>query len=131
MGECAGSAQFTHVAYDDFRVVRDNLAGRKRTTRDRVIPYCVFIDPELGRIGLNEMQAKLKGIDVRVVTLPIASILRARTLGKTRGFMKVLLEDRRLGVARGWLTGDVKRSLHTTGDANIESETSTTTRFRC
>src|SRR5215813_13736897 len=54
MGECAGSPQFTHVAFDDFRVVRDNLAGVQRTTRDRVIPYCVFIDPELGRVGLNE-----------------------------------------------------------------------------
>jgi pyruvate/2-oxoglutarate dehydrogenase complex dihydrolipoamide dehydrogenase (E3) component len=94
MGECAGSPQFTHVAFDDFRVVRDNLAGRKRTTRDRVIPYCVFIDPELGRVGLNETEAKQKGVDVRVVTLPMASVLRVRTLGETRGFMKVLLDTR-------------------------------------
>jgi pyruvate/2-oxoglutarate dehydrogenase complex dihydrolipoamide dehydrogenase (E3) component len=94
MGECAGSPQFTHVAFDDFRVVRDNLAGRKRTTRDRVIPYCVFIDPELGRVGLNETEAKQKGVDARVVTLPMASVLRARTLGETRGFMKVLLDTR-------------------------------------
>jgi pyruvate/2-oxoglutarate dehydrogenase complex dihydrolipoamide dehydrogenase (E3) component len=100
MGECAGSPQFTHAAFDDFRVVRDNLEGRKRTTGGRVIPYCVFIDPELGRIGLNETEAKLKGVDVRVVTLPMASVLRARTLGETRGFMKVLLDapsDRILG----------------------------------
>jgi pyruvate/2-oxoglutarate dehydrogenase complex dihydrolipoamide dehydrogenase (E3) component len=94
MGECAGSPQFTHVAFDDFRVVRDKLAGGKRTTRDRVIPYCVFIDPELGRIGPSETEAKLNGIEVRVVTLPMASVLRARTLGETRGFMKVLLDDR-------------------------------------
>ena len=92
MGECAGSPQFTHVAFDDFRVVRDNLAGGRRTTRDRVIPYCVFIDPELGRVGLNETEAKQKGLDVRVVRLPMASVLRARTLGETRGFMKVLLD---------------------------------------
>lgn len=52
MDECAGSPQFTHVAFDDFRVVRDNLAGGQRTTRDRVIPYCVFIDPELGRVSV-------------------------------------------------------------------------------
>jgi len=80
--------------------VRDNLAGGRRTTRDRVIPYCVFIDPELGRVGLNETEAKQKGIDVRVVGLPMASVLRARTLGETRGFMKVLLDmdsDRILG----------------------------------
>jgi pyruvate/2-oxoglutarate dehydrogenase complex dihydrolipoamide dehydrogenase (E3) component len=102
MGECAGSPQFTHVAFDDFRVVRDNLAGRERTTRDRVIPYCAFIDPELSRIGLNETEAKLKWLDVRVVTLPMASVLRARTVGQTRGFMKALLDarsDRILGFA--------------------------------
>jgi pyruvate/2-oxoglutarate dehydrogenase complex dihydrolipoamide dehydrogenase (E3) component len=100
MGECAGSPQFTHVGFDDFRVVRDNLAGGRRTTRDRVIQYCVFIDPELGRVGLTETEAKQKGLDVRVVRLPMASVLRARTLGETRGFMKVLLDmdsDRILG----------------------------------
>jgi pyruvate/2-oxoglutarate dehydrogenase complex dihydrolipoamide dehydrogenase (E3) component len=100
MGECAGSPQFTHVAFDDFRVVRDNLAGGNRTTRDRLIPYCVFIDPELGRVGLNEMEAKQKGVRVRVVRLPIGSVLRARTLGEMRGFMKLLLDadsDRILG----------------------------------
>jgi pyruvate/2-oxoglutarate dehydrogenase complex dihydrolipoamide dehydrogenase (E3) component len=92
MGECAGSPQFTHVAFDDFRIVRDNLAGGKRTTRDRVIPYCAFIDPELGRVGLNETEAKQKGVDVRVIRLPMASVLRARTLGETWGFMKMLLD---------------------------------------
>jgi pyruvate/2-oxoglutarate dehydrogenase complex dihydrolipoamide dehydrogenase (E3) component len=100
MGECAGSPQFTHAAFDDFRVVRDNLAGGRRTTRDRLIPYCVFTDPELGRVGLNEMEAKQKGVEVRVVRLPIASVLRARTLGEMRGFMKLLLDadsDRILG----------------------------------
>jgi pyruvate/2-oxoglutarate dehydrogenase complex dihydrolipoamide dehydrogenase (E3) component len=99
MGECAGSPQFTHVAFDDFRVVRDNLAGGNRTTRDRLIPYCVFIDPELGRVGLNEMEAKQKGVRVRVVRLPIGSVLRARTLGEMRGFMKLLLDasDRIIG----------------------------------
>jgi pyruvate/2-oxoglutarate dehydrogenase complex dihydrolipoamide dehydrogenase (E3) component len=94
MGECAGSPQFTHAAFDDFRVVRDNLAGGKRMTRDRLIPYCAFIDPELGRVGLNETEAKQKGVDVRIVRLPIASVLRARTLGETRGFMKALLDTR-------------------------------------
>jgi pyruvate/2-oxoglutarate dehydrogenase complex dihydrolipoamide dehydrogenase (E3) component len=92
MGECAGSPQFTHVAFDDFRVVRDNLAGGKRTTRDRLIPYCAFIDPELGRVGLNETEARQKGVDVRVIRLPMASVLRARALGETQGFMKMLLD---------------------------------------
>jgi pyruvate/2-oxoglutarate dehydrogenase complex dihydrolipoamide dehydrogenase (E3) component len=94
MGECAGSPQFTHVAYDDFRVVRDNLAGRPRTTRDRLIPYCMFIDPELGRVGLGEAEAKRRGIAIRVVRLPMNSVLRARTIGETRGFMKALIDAR-------------------------------------
>ena len=94
MGECAGSPQFTHVAYDDFRVVRDNLAGRSRTTRDRLIPYCMFIDPELGRVGLGEAEAKRRGIAIRVARLPMNSVLRARTVGETRGFMKALIDAR-------------------------------------
>jgi pyruvate/2-oxoglutarate dehydrogenase complex dihydrolipoamide dehydrogenase (E3) component len=94
MGECAGSPQFTHVAYDDFRVVRDNLAGRPRTTRDRLIPYCMFIDPELGRVGLGEAEAKRRGIAIRLASLPMNSVLRARTIGETRGFMKVLIDAR-------------------------------------
>ena len=94
MGECAGSPQFTHVAYDDFRVVRDNLAGRSRTTRDRLIPYCMFVDPELGRVGLGEAEAKRRGIAVRVARLPMSSVLRARATGETRGFMKALVDAR-------------------------------------
>jgi pyruvate/2-oxoglutarate dehydrogenase complex dihydrolipoamide dehydrogenase (E3) component len=94
MGECAGSPQFTHVAYDDFRVVRDNLAGRPRSTRDRLIPYCVFIEPELGRVGLGEAEAKRRGVAIRVARLPMASVLRARTIGETRGFMKALIDAR-------------------------------------
>jgi pyruvate/2-oxoglutarate dehydrogenase complex dihydrolipoamide dehydrogenase (E3) component len=94
MGECAGSPQFTHVAYDDFRVVRDNLAGRPRTTRGRLIPYCMFIDPELGRVGLGETEAKRRGIAIRVARLPMSSVLRARTTGETRGFMKALIDAR-------------------------------------
>jgi pyruvate/2-oxoglutarate dehydrogenase complex dihydrolipoamide dehydrogenase (E3) component len=94
MGECAGSPQFTHVAYDDFRVVRDNLAGRPRTTRDRLIPYCMFIDPELGRVGIDEAEARRRGVAIRVARLPMSSVLRARTTGETRGFMKALIDTR-------------------------------------
>ena len=100
MGECAGSPQFTHVAFDDFRVVRDNLAGRERTTRDRLIPYCAFIDPELARVGLDETTAQRQRVPVRVVRIPMTSVLRARAIGETRGFMKMLLgadNDRILG----------------------------------
>src|ERR671919_459850 len=92
MGECAGSPQFTHAAVDDFRVVRDNLAGQDRTTRDRLIPYCVFIDPELARVGLSEREAERRGIKAQVARLPMNAVLRARTIGETRGFMKALID---------------------------------------
>jgi pyruvate/2-oxoglutarate dehydrogenase complex dihydrolipoamide dehydrogenase (E3) component len=94
MGECAGSPQFTHVAFDDFRVVRDSLAGHPRTTKDRLIPYCMFIDPELGRVGLGEAEAKRQGIAFRVARLAMSSVLRARAIGETRGFMKALIDAR-------------------------------------
>ena len=100
MGECAGSPQFTHVALDDFRVVRDNLAGKSRSTRDRLIPYCAFIDPELARIGLDEAMAARQGTPVRVAKLAMTSVLRARAMVETRGFMKMLIaaeSDRILG----------------------------------
>ncbi len=100
LGECAGSPQFTHVAFDDFRIVRDNLAGKSRSTRDRLIPYCAFIDPELARVGLDETTAARDGVAVRVARLPMTSVLRARAIGETRGFMKMLIErdsDRILG----------------------------------
>jgi len=100
MGDCAGSPHFTHVAYDDFRVVRDNLNGGSRTTRGRLIPFCMFTDPELARVGLNETEAKKRGIGYRVAKLPMAAVLRAVTLGETRGFVKILIDaqsDRILG----------------------------------
>jgi pyruvate/2-oxoglutarate dehydrogenase complex dihydrolipoamide dehydrogenase (E3) component len=92
MDDSAGSPQFTHAAVDDFRVVRDNLAGQDRTTRDRLIPYCVFIDPELARVGLSEREAERRGIKAQVARLPMNAVLRARTIGETRGFMKALID---------------------------------------
>jgi pyruvate/2-oxoglutarate dehydrogenase complex dihydrolipoamide dehydrogenase (E3) component len=100
VGECAGSPQFTHVSEDDFRIVRDNLAGGNRTTRNRLVPYCMFTDPPLARVGLSEAEARRQGVAVRVAKLPIAAVLRTRTTSETRGFMKALVEadgDRILG----------------------------------
>jgi pyruvate/2-oxoglutarate dehydrogenase complex dihydrolipoamide dehydrogenase (E3) component len=100
MGDCAGSPQFTHVAFDDFRVVHDNLNGGNRTTRGRLIPFCMFTDPELARVGLNESEAKKRGIAYRLAKMPMAAVLRAVTLGETRGFIKMLVDtqsDRILG----------------------------------
>jgi pyruvate/2-oxoglutarate dehydrogenase complex dihydrolipoamide dehydrogenase (E3) component len=100
IGECAGSPQFTHVSEDDFRVIRDNLAGGKRSTRDRLVPYCMFTDPPLAHVGLSERDAQRLGIDVRVARLPIGAVLRAQTTGETQGFMKALIgagDDRIVG----------------------------------
>ena len=101
MGDCAGSPQFTHVAFDDFRVVRDNLNGGSRTTRDRLVPFCMFTEPELARVGLSESEAKKRGIAYRLAKIPMAAVLRAVALGETRGFVKMLIDvqsDRILGV---------------------------------
>ena len=95
LGECAGSPQFTHVSFDDFRVVRDNLAGKPHSTRDRLVPFCLFTDPELARVGLTETEARQRGIAVRVATLPMSNVLRTETTGETRGFMKALVDAQR------------------------------------
>lgn len=91
LGECAGSPQFTHAAFDDFRVVRDRLKGRNRTTRDRLVPYCIFTDPQLAHVGLNEKEARSRGIEYRVAKMPTVAVLRTRTLSETRGFLKMLI----------------------------------------
>jgi pyruvate/2-oxoglutarate dehydrogenase complex dihydrolipoamide dehydrogenase (E3) component len=93
IGECAGSPQFTHASVDDFRIIWDNLAGGHRSTRDRLIPYCMFTDPPLARVGLSEGEAKRLGVAVRVVKLPMSAILRTETTGETQGFMKALISD--------------------------------------
>jgi pyruvate/2-oxoglutarate dehydrogenase complex dihydrolipoamide dehydrogenase (E3) component len=92
IGECAGSPQFTHVSEDDFRIIRDNLAGARRSTRDRLIPYCLFTDPPLAHVGLSEREARQRGIATRAATLAMADVLRTRTTGENAGFMKVLVE---------------------------------------
>ncbi|WP_074317373.1 dihydrolipoyl dehydrogenase family protein [Singulisphaera sp. GP187] len=100
VGDCAGSPQFTHIGFDDFRVVRDQLAGGHRVTTGRPVPSCLFTDPELARIGLSETEAQNRGIAYRLAKLPMAAVLRTRTLSETRGFMKALIEaegDRILG----------------------------------
>jgi pyruvate/2-oxoglutarate dehydrogenase complex dihydrolipoamide dehydrogenase (E3) component len=100
IGECAGSPQFTHVSFDDFRIISANLSGENRTKRDRLVPYCMFTDPPLARVGLSEDEAQRQGVAVRVAKLPIVAVLRSRTISETRGFMKALVEaggDRILG----------------------------------
>jgi pyruvate/2-oxoglutarate dehydrogenase complex dihydrolipoamide dehydrogenase (E3) component len=99
MGDCAGSPLFTHVSYDDFRIVRDNLTGGSRSTADRLVPYCMFTEPPLAHVGLSESEAQRKGITVRVARWPMGNVLRAHTTGEVQGGMKVLVggDDRILG----------------------------------
>jgi pyruvate/2-oxoglutarate dehydrogenase complex dihydrolipoamide dehydrogenase (E3) component len=93
VGDCAGSPHFTHIAFDDYRVVRENLAGGHRVTTGRQVPFCMFTDPEFARIGLSETEAKERSIPYRLAKLSIVSVLRARTLSETRGFLKALIES--------------------------------------
>jgi pyruvate/2-oxoglutarate dehydrogenase complex dihydrolipoamide dehydrogenase (E3) component len=100
IGEVAGSPQFTHISIDDFRVVHSNLTGGNRVTTGRRVPYCLFTDPELARIGLSETEAEAQGTAYRLFKVPMETNLRAHTLSETRGFMKALVEpdsDRILG----------------------------------
>jgi pimeloyl-ACP methyl ester carboxylesterase len=91
IGECAGSPQFTHASMDDFRVIRDNLADGDRTTTDRLMPSCLYTDPQVAHVGLTEREAQEQGIAVKVARLPMSSVLRTRTISETQGFMKALI----------------------------------------
>lgn len=116
IGECAGSPQFTHVSVDDFRILRDNLAGGARSTGDRRVPYCMFTDPPLARVGLSEGEARRQGIPARVATLPMRAVLRTEATGETQGFMKVLVgsDDRILGFTMiGSEAGEVLAAVQT------------------
>jgi pyruvate/2-oxoglutarate dehydrogenase complex dihydrolipoamide dehydrogenase (E3) component len=111
VADCAGSPHFTHIAFDDFRIVRDNLAGGNRVTTGRQVPFCMFTDPEFARIGLSETEAKERGIAYRLAKIPMVAILRTRTLSETRGFLKALIDiesDRILGfTALGVEAGEI------------------------
>lgn len=100
IGECAGSPHFTHVSVDDFRIVRDNMAGGKRSTCNRLVPHCLFTDPPLAHIGLTEREAQHQGIGTRIAKLPMRAVLRTQATDEAQGFMKVLVgadDDRILG----------------------------------
>jgi pyruvate/2-oxoglutarate dehydrogenase complex dihydrolipoamide dehydrogenase (E3) component len=117
VGECAGSPQFTHISEDDFRIVRDNLAGGNRSTRDRLVPYCMFTDPPLAHIGLSEREAERQGVMTRIARLPMDSVLGAQATDQRQGFMKALVadcDDRILGFTMiGVAAGEVMAAVHT------------------
>jgi pyruvate/2-oxoglutarate dehydrogenase complex dihydrolipoamide dehydrogenase (E3) component len=127
MGDCAGSPQFTHVAGDDFHIVRENLAGGTRSTRDRLVPYCMFTDPQLAHVGLSERDAQTNGIPVRVAKLPISAVLRPESTDETQGFMKAIVaqdNDRILGFTMvGAEAGEVMAAVQTAILAKLPYQT--------
>lgn len=102
IGDVAGSPAFTHISYDDHRIVRANLlSGGARSRTDRLVPYTMFIDPQLGRVGLSEDDAREQGRRVRIAKIPMHWVARALEVDETRGFVKAVVDadtDQILGV---------------------------------
>jgi pyruvate/2-oxoglutarate dehydrogenase complex dihydrolipoamide dehydrogenase (E3) component len=93
LGDVKGGPQFTHISYDDYRILKANLLdGGHRTVRDRLVPYAVFMDPQLGRVGMTENEAKRSGRKIRVARMPMTSVARALEVDETRGLMKVIVD---------------------------------------
>jgi pyruvate/2-oxoglutarate dehydrogenase complex dihydrolipoamide dehydrogenase (E3) component len=93
LGDINGGPAFTHISYDDFRILKTNVIEKgNATTTDRLVPYTVFIDPQLGRVGLSEVQARKQGKKIRVAKMQMSSVARALEIDEARGFMKVLVD---------------------------------------
>lgn len=93
LGDVNGGPAFTHISYDDFRILKSNLLDEeRRTTKGRVVPYTVFIDPQLGRVGLTETEARKQGKEIRVAKMPMSYVARALETDETRGFMKIVVD---------------------------------------
>jgi pyruvate/2-oxoglutarate dehydrogenase complex dihydrolipoamide dehydrogenase (E3) component len=93
IGDVKGGPAFTHISYDDYRILKANLLdGGRRTVSDRMVPFAVFMDPQLGRVGMTETEAKKSGRKIRVARMPMTSVARALEVDETRGFMKVIVD---------------------------------------
>ena len=93
LGDVKGGPAFTHISYNDYTIVYRNLVkGENLNIKDRPVPYCMFTDPQLGRIGLSEAEAKKQGLNFKVAKLPMAYVARAIETGDTRGFMKAVVD---------------------------------------
>jgi pyruvate/2-oxoglutarate dehydrogenase complex dihydrolipoamide dehydrogenase (E3) component len=93
LGDVKGGPAFTHISYDDYRVIRNNLLhGGQSTTRGRLVPYTVYIDPQLGRVGLTEQEARAQGRPIRVATIPMSWVARALEMAEPRGFIKAVVD---------------------------------------
>ncbi len=120
LGDVKGGPAFTHISYDDFRIIETNLLqGGTATTTGRLVPYVVFTDPELGRVGLGEMDARREHREIRVYKMPMRHVARALEMDETRGFMKVVVDAgsgqilgcAMLGVAGGELASMVEIAM--------------------
>jgi pyruvate/2-oxoglutarate dehydrogenase complex dihydrolipoamide dehydrogenase (E3) component len=116
LGDVNGGPAFTHISYDDYRLIRSNLLeGGQATTKGRLVPYVVFIDPQLGRVGLTEREARQQGLPIRVAEMPMSWVARALEVDETRGLMKVIVDaetDQILGAAiLGIVGGEVMTVL--------------------
>lgn len=120
LGDVKGGPAFTHISYDDFRIIRSNLLEKKpASTHDRLVPYAVFIDPQLGRVGLTETEAIARGQSIRVAKLPMTSVARALEVDETRGFMKAVVDARTnqivgaavLGIEGGEIMGVIEMAM--------------------
>lgn len=114
VGDVAGSPKFTHVGKDDYRVFQAQVLGGSRTTTDRLVPYCLFLEPELAKVGLGEREATAKGIEYRLFKIPFSAVLRAQAIVETRGFLKALVapDDTILGfTAFGMNAGEVMSAV--------------------
>jgi pyruvate/2-oxoglutarate dehydrogenase complex dihydrolipoamide dehydrogenase (E3) component len=93
LGDIKGGPAFTHISYDDFRIARDNLLSNKQVTiENRLVPYTVFIDPQLGRVGLTEKQAREAGHNIKVAKMPMNYVARALEVDEARGVMKAIVD---------------------------------------
>ena len=93
LGDVKGGPAFTHISYDDYRIIRNNLLrGGHSTTRGRLVPYTVYIDPQLGRVGLTEQEARAQGRTIRVAKVPMSWVARALEMAESRGFMKAVVD---------------------------------------
>ena len=120
LGDVKGGPAFTHISYDDYRIVRDNILHNKnRTIKGRMVPYTVFIDPQLGRVGLNENEAKKRGIDFSVAKMPMSYVARAIEVSETSGLMKIIIDKKTekilgctiLGIEGGEIMGMIQIAM--------------------
>ena len=114
LGDVKGGPAFTHISYNDFQIVYANLIEGKNLTIDkRIVPYCVFTDPQLGGVGLTEKEARAKGYKLKIGKVPMSVVARAYERDETAGLMKIVVDasnDRILGATI--LSGDGGETVH-------------------